>query len=96
MMATSIIENGKNVFTMKVGDEPDLNWIHQGGVYSYGPSSAGKPSDYGAVLHIGSSTEATGWHWQLAFTTDNAVLVRCNINSTSSNFGGNWSAWKEL
>lgn len=95
-MATSIIGNGKNVFTMKVGDEPNLNWIHRGGVYSYGPSSVGKPSSYGAVLHIGSSTEATGWHWQLAFSTENRVYVRDNINATPSDFGGNWTAWREL
>lgn len=96
-MATSIIENGSNVFNMNSEDTaPDLNWIHRGGVYSYGLSSVGKPSNYGAILHIASSTEAIGWHWQLAFSTENRVYFRDNINATPSSFGGNWTSWREL
>lgn len=79
--------------------ESNLNWVSQSGLYVFNTSTEGRPtnSSYGIVVHFHIlSSDNMGWHWQLAFSTENRVYVRCNINSTLSNFGGNWSAWKEL
>lgn len=96
LVAKILLKLAKNVFVTYGVAETNINWVNKGGVYAYNTSTEGRPSSYGMLLHISTYEGLTGWHWQLAFTTDNAVLVRCNINPTSSNFGGNWSNWKGL
>lgn len=95
-MATSIIENDGNVFVAGNISQPNINRICLSGTYVYDASTVGRPSNYGMVLHMGTAREPIGWHWQLAFSTENKVYVRSNINSTPSNFDTNWDNWKEL
>ena len=87
----------KKAFVTNDIAETNLNWIFKGGAYKFDPSSEGCPfGRYGMLIHICTTESAGAWHWQLAFATDNMVYVRANINSTSSNYGGNWTSWKSL
>lgn len=86
----------RNVFVTNGTAEANLNWIFRGGVYMFNPSSEGCPNGrYGMLIHICTAEAAGAWHWQLAFSTDNMVYTRANINSSSS-YGGNWTSWKAL
>ena len=86
----------RNAFVTNNTAEANLNWILKGGAYKFDPSSEGCPfGRYGMLIHICTAESVGAWHWQLAFSTDNMVYTRANINS-SSEYGGNWTSWNAL
>ena len=70
----------------------DFNTTTDSGIYYWVEGSANKPANYGVLLvnkHDGGSTTSL-WINQVAYSTDNKIYFRQNINS------GSWTEWKAV
>ena len=70
----------------------DFNTTTASGIYYWVEGSANKPANYGVLLvnkHDGGSTTSL-WINQVAYSTDNKIYFRQNINSTG------WTEWKAV
>lgn len=70
----------------------DFNTTTDSGIYYWVEDTANKPANYGVLLvnkHDGGSTTSL-WINQVAYSTDNKIYFRQNINSTG------WTEWKAV
>ena len=78
----------------------NLNWCTKHGIYKWDTNTFMKPEDYGVVQvwHTGQTGGYTGYDWvyQLAFTTNNHIYFRCNINATTSQADSGWTQWQTI
>ena len=69
----------------------DFNTTKDSGIYYWIDDAANKPSDYGVLL-VNKFDSGSGSTWinQIAYSTNNKIYFRQNINS------GNWTEWKAV